>query len=128
MAEAQRAGRPWLAAAGGALAAAAVSPYAGRLVAALTAAAARRRSPPPPPRAVWRVENFAAVLGDPEFQTWLRVSLIVAVASTVLVLLAALPAAYCTARQRFRGRNGFLLLVLVTQMFSPTALVVGLHR
>ena len=32
------------------------------------------------------------------------------------------------ARHRFRGRTAFLLLVLVTQMFSPTALVVGLYR
>src|SRR5437867_697907 len=52
----------------------------------------------------------------------------VALASTALVVLAAVPAAYYTARHRFRGRTAFLFLVLVTQMFSPTALVVGLHR
>ncbi len=40
----------------------------------------------------------------------------------------ALPAAYRTARTRFRGRKLFLLLVLVTQMFQPTALLVGLYR
>ena len=39
-----------------------------------------------------------------------------------------MPAAYYTARFRFRGRTAFLLLVLVTQMFSPTALVVGIYR
>ena len=50
------------------------------------------------------------------------------VASTALVVLAAVPAAYYTARHRFPGRSAFLLLVLVTQMFSPTALVVGLYR
>ena len=76
----------------------------------------------------WRFENFLDVLADPGFHTWLQVSLIVAVASTALVMLAAVPAAYYTARHRFRGRNGFLFLVLVTQMFSPTALVVGLYR
>ena len=42
--------------------------------------------------------------------------------------LAATPAAYYTARHRFPGRAAFLVLVLVTQMFSPTALVVGLYR
>jgi len=52
----------------------------------------------------------------------------VAALSTALVVLAAVPAAYHTARYRFRGRTAFLLLVLVTQMFSPTALVVGLYR
>ncbi|HYB40454.1 MAG TPA: carbohydrate ABC transporter permease [Candidatus Methylomirabilis sp.] len=76
----------------------------------------------------WRLANFADVLADPGFQQWLRVSLIVAVASTALAVAAAVPAAYYTARHRFRGRGAFLLLVLVTQMFSPTALVVGLYR
>ena len=52
----------------------------------------------------------------------------IALASTAIVVLAATPAAYYTARHRFPGRSAFLLLVLVTQMFSPTALVVGLCR
>jgi multiple sugar transport system permease protein len=68
------------------------------------------------------------VLGDPSFQGWLYASLIVALTSTAIVVLAATPAAYYTARHRFPGRSAFLLLVLVTQMFSPTALVVGLYR
>jgi multiple sugar transport system permease protein len=58
----------------------------------------------------------------------LRISLEVAGGSTVLVLLVAIPAAYYTARQRFRGRAAFMLLVLVTQMFQPTAMLVGLYR
>ena len=44
------------------------------------------------------------------------------------MLLVAIPAAYFTARFRFPGRLAFLFLVLVTQMFSPTALVVGIYR
>jgi multiple sugar transport system permease protein len=76
----------------------------------------------------WRLENFPEVLSDPAFQSALRVSLIVSLASTALAVAAAIPAAYYTARHRFRGRNAFLFLVLVTQMFSPTALVVGLYR
>ena len=52
----------------------------------------------------------------------------VALASTVIVIAAAVPAAYHTARHRFTGRGAFLFLVLVTQMFAPTALVVGLYR
>ncbi|MFF0435368.1 carbohydrate ABC transporter permease [Streptomyces sp. NPDC004327] len=55
-------------------------------------------------------------------------TLLIAAGSTLLVLLVALPAAYYTARVRFRGRSAFLLLVLVTQMFQPTALQVGLYR
>jgi len=58
----------------------------------------------------------------------LKITLMVAGGATVLVLLVALPAAYYTARHRFRGRLAFLLLVLVTQMFQPTAMLVGIYR
>jgi len=44
------------------------------------------------------------------------------------VLAVSVPAAYYVARHRFRGRSAFLLLVLVTQMFAPTALVIGIYR
>ncbi|KAB1909275.1 carbohydrate ABC transporter permease [Micromonospora sp. AMSO1212t] len=58
----------------------------------------------------------------------LWISLQVAAGATLVVLLVALPAAYYTARYRFRGRMVFLLLVLVTQMFQPTAMLVGIYR
>jgi multiple sugar transport system permease protein len=87
-----------------------------------------RVTPPRLTPLVWHWTNFLAVLRDGEFQTWLRGSLVVALASMALVITAAVPAAYYTARHRFRGRTAFLFLVLVTQMFSPTSLVVGLHR
>src|SRR5260370_25675138 len=60
--------------------------------------------------------------------TSLRVSLEVAGGATILVLLVSLPAAYYTARHRFRGRGLFLLIVLVTQMLQPTALIVGIYK
>ncbi|WP_433256618.1 carbohydrate ABC transporter permease [Streptosporangium sp. CA-135522] len=58
----------------------------------------------------------------------LLVTLQVAAGSTILVLLVALPAAYYTARHEFRGRTAFLVLVLITQMFQPTAMLVGIYR
>jgi len=58
----------------------------------------------------------------------LWVTLKVAGGSTILVLLVALPAAYYTARYNFKGRNAFLILVLITQMFQPTAMLVGIYR
>ncbi|QMU74922.1 carbohydrate ABC transporter permease [Streptacidiphilus sp. PB12-B1b] len=60
--------------------------------------------------------------------TNLGVSLEIAFGATALVLLVAIPAAYYTARRKFRGRGLFLLLVLVTQMFQPTAMIVGIYR
>jgi multiple sugar transport system permease protein len=60
--------------------------------------------------------------------TSLRVSLEVAGGATLLVVLVALPAAYYTARHRFRGRGLFLLVVLATQILQPTALIVGIYK
>lgn len=60
--------------------------------------------------------------------TSLRVSLEVAGGATILVVLVAMPAAYYTARHRFRGRGLFLLIVLITQMLQPTALIVGIYK
>jgi multiple sugar transport system permease protein len=58
----------------------------------------------------------------------LSASLKVAGGATILALIVALPAAYYTARRRFRGRAVFLLLVLATQMFQPAAMLVGIQR
>jgi len=120
--------RVGLAGAGAFLALAFLAPYLVMLFTAAKPEAELRVTPPSLMPLVWHWTNFLAVLRDGEFQTWLRVSLVVAVASMALVVAAAVPAAYYTARHRFRGRTAFLFLVLVTQMFSPTSLVVGLHR
>ncbi len=55
-------------------------------------------------------------------------TIIIAVCSTILVLLVATPAAYYTARFRFPGRMVFLFLVIVTQMLQPAVLTAGLFR
>ena len=55
-------------------------------------------------------------------------SLVIAGGATVLVLIVSVPAAYYSARHRFRGRSLFLLLVLATQMFQPAAMLVGIQR
>jgi multiple sugar transport system permease protein len=75
----------------------------------------------------WDWANFTSIWKT-GFGTNLRVSLEIAGGATLLVLLVALPAAYYTARRRFRGRMLFLLLVLATQMFQPAAMLVGIQR
>jgi multiple sugar transport system permease protein len=72
--------------------------------------------------------NFVTVWDEAPLWGYLRSSLIISVFATLLVLVVALPAAYYTARYRYRGRLIFLLLVLITQMFAPTALVIGIYR
>ena len=76
----------------------------------------------------WQWNTFGTVLSDSSFRNWLKTSLLVATASTAIVLVVAVPAAYITSRFKFPGRTPFLLLVLITQMFSPTSLVVGIYR
>src|SRR5882724_1571863 len=88
------------------------------LLTALKPDAELRTTPPRLLPASWRPGTFLEVLAHPGFSDWLRASPVVAAAS----------AAYYTARHRFRGRTAFLFLVRETQMFSPTALVVGLYR
>jgi multiple sugar transport system permease protein len=84
-----------------------------------------------PPRLLpesWTPANFLDVWDAAPIAQHLKVTLIVASVSTVLTVLAAAPAAYYTARNEFRGRRAFMLLVLITQMFSPIALLIGLYR
>ncbi len=55
-------------------------------------------------------------------------TVVISVFATLLVLLAATPAAYYLARFKFPGKLAFLFLVLITQMLQPTVLAVGLFR
>jgi multiple sugar transport system permease protein len=120
--------RAGLSCAGLALALLVLAPYVVMVCTAVKPEDELRTTPPRLTPVEWRPGNFLEVLGDPSFRAWLRASLVVALTSTAIVVLAATPAAYYTARHRFPGRSTFLLIVLITQMFSPTALVVGLYR
>jgi multiple sugar transport system permease protein len=72
--------------------------------------------------------NFTTLWSSGGLGGSIGTSLEIAAGATVVALLVALPAAYYTARHRFRGRTVFLLLVLATQMFQPAAMLVGLQR
>jgi multiple sugar transport system permease protein len=78
----------------------------------------------------WRWENFVTMWSTPEtpLPQNLLSTVIIAVSATLLVLVAALPAAYYTARFRFPGRMVFLFLVIVVQMLQPAVLTSGLFR
>ncbi|MFE4369144.1 carbohydrate ABC transporter permease [Streptomyces sp. NPDC056835] len=108
------------------LAAVFLLPYVQMVITALRPATELRDATYLPRQFAW--SNFIDVWRESSLGANLRVTLLVAVGSTLLVLLVALPAAYYTARVKFRGRTLFLLLVLVTQMFQPTSLLVGLYR
>jgi multiple sugar transport system permease protein len=103
-----------------------VAPYLEMLVTALKPEKELMRSSYLPSK--WEWGNFVNVWKAAPIWQNMKVSLIVAGVATIVTLICALPAAYYTARNRFRGRNLFLLLILITQMFAPTALVIGIYR
>ena len=76
----------------------------------------------------WEWSNFIKVFQELPFGMYLRSSIIISVCTMIVGLLAAIPAGYYVARNHFRFRTAFLLLVLVTQMFSPTTLLIGIYR
>jgi multiple sugar transport system permease protein len=72
------------------------------------------------------LEHFDYVLGH-GFAWNLLASLVVAVASTALVVLVGTPAAYAFARFPIRRRDDLLLFVLATRMAPPVALAIPFY-
>jgi multiple sugar transport system permease protein len=75
-----------------------------------------------------QLSNFVEMWQKVEFGQALANSLYVALASTVLCLLIAIPAGYAMSRYRFAGRGAYRMFLLVTQMLSPIVLVIGIFR
>jgi N,N'-diacetylchitobiose transport system permease protein len=71
--------------------------------------------------------NFTSALNKAGLVTALTNSLIVTIGSVLLALVAGVLAAAALARMRFRGRKGFLLLVLVAQLAPVEALFIPLY-
>jgi N,N'-diacetylchitobiose transport system permease protein len=71
--------------------------------------------------------NFANALSKAGLLTALTNSLIVTLGSVLLALVAGVLAAAALARMRFRGRKGFLLMVLVAQLAPVEALFIPLY-
>jgi multiple sugar transport system permease protein len=73
-------------------------------------------------------DNFARMWTTIGFGTALENSLVVGVATTLLCLAIAIPAAYALARMSFPGKGLYRQFLLVTQMLSPIVLVIGIFR
>jgi len=73
--------------------------------------------------------NYITVwFGKYEFHKPFFNSLIISTSTAFISLLFAFPAAYALTRFTFVGRNSLIFIVLVTQMFSPVVLIVGLYK
>jgi multiple sugar transport system permease protein len=74
------------------------------------------------------LDGIIRTLQDESIWGYFRNSFIIATGTTLLVMTAAIPAAYALSRFEFRGRKLYLDLVLITQMFSPIVLLIPLFR
>jgi N,N'-diacetylchitobiose transport system permease protein len=72
--------------------------------------------------------NYRKVFEREFFWTALRNSLLVTGVTVVAALVIAFLAAVALSRFRFRGRNAFLVVVLIVQMIPAEALVISLFR
>jgi multiple sugar transport system permease protein len=76
----------------------------------------------------WTFSNFIDVWTQIPLLDYFINSLIIAFCATLLTLICAIPAAYVLARLKFIGKNLYLYLIIMTQMFAPVVLLVGLYR
>lgn len=72
------------------------------------------------------LDNFAFVLTDGGFATYLRNSAIVALVTVLVSAIVCLLAAVAVARFRFKFRTTILMMILIVQMVPLEALVIPL--
>lgn len=75
----------------------------------------------------WVWSNYIDIWEKIHLADYLKNSFIVAGGSTCLAILCAIPAAYALSRLEFYGRKLFLGVIVVTQMFSPVILLIGIY-
>jgi arabinogalactan oligomer/maltooligosaccharide transport system permease protein len=73
------------------------------------------------------LEAYRVLVGERGFLLWLRNSLVVAAAVTLIGVALAATAAYALSRYEFRGRTWGLYSFLLTQMFPVTMLLLPLY-
>lgn len=82
----------------------------------------------------FQVDSYKQIFGIPSGRAeiyinalvYLKNSLIIASATTLLTLLMAIPAAYALSRFQFRGQTAFVLFLLVAQMLPGVLMVIPL--
>ena len=77
---------------------------------------------------VWRWSNFSDIWTAAPVFKYLTNSMVIAGGATLLAILCGIPAAYALARMRFKGKGIFMGAVIMSQMFSPVVLLVGIYR
>lgn len=76
----------------------------------------------------WQWSNFIDIWTEAPVFKYLLNSIIVAGGATLLAILCGIPAAYALSRMKFKGKGIFMGAVIMSQMFSPVVLLVGIYR
>ena len=79
-----------------------------------------------PISAMW--SNFVDIWKLAPMGSYMRNSIIIAGGSTLLAMLCGIPAAYALSRMEFKGQTAFLGFIIVSQMFAPVVLLIGIYK
>ncbi len=79
-----------------------------------------------PKNALW--SNFVDIWNRAPMAKYMMNSILIAGGSTIIALLCGIPAAYALSRMKFKGDIAFLGFVIVSQMFAPVVLLIGIYK
>ena len=72
--------------------------------------------------------NFIDIWQKAPMAKYMLNSIIIAGGSTAIAMICGIPAAYALARMRFKGQTAFLGFIIVSQMFAPVVLLIGIYK
>ena len=79
-----------------------------------------------PIKAMW--SNFSEIWKLAPMGNYMLNSILIASGSTAIAMLCGIPAAYALARMKFKGQTAFLGFIIVSQMFAPVVLLIGIYK
>ena len=79
-----------------------------------------------PKNTLW--SNFADIWDRAPMAKYMLNSVLIAGGSTIIALICGIPAAYALSRMKFKGDIIFLGFVIVSQMFAPVVLLIGIYK
>ena len=77
---------------------------------------------------VWHWSNFTEIFKRAPMAQYMLNSIIIASGSTAIAMICGIPAAYALARMKFKGQTAFLGFIIVSQMFAPVVLLIGIYK
>ena len=79
-----------------------------------------------PIKALWT--NFTDIWGRAPMGKYMVNSIFIACGSSLIAMACGIPAAYALARMKFKGQTAFLGFIIVSQMFAPVVLLIGIYK